>query len=64
MNIHWQSVYQWSGRPEFNPGGIIPKTQKMVLDVTLLSTQYYKVWIKGKVKQSWERNSALPYALV
>ena len=27
---------------------VIPKTQKMVLDVSLLSTQHYKIWIKGK----------------
>ena len=32
------------------PGQIIPKTQKMVLDATLLNTQYNKVWIKGKVE--------------
>ena len=36
------------------PGQVIPKTQKMVLDAALLSTQYYKVRIKGKVEQSWE----------
>ena len=29
------------------PGRVIPKTQKMVLDATLLNTQYYKVRIKG-----------------
>ena len=34
------------------PGRVIPKTQKMVLDVALLSTQHYKVRIKGKVEQS------------
>ena len=34
------------------PGRVIPKTQKMVLDASLLSTQHYKVWIKGKVEQS------------
>ena len=34
------------------PGRVIPKTQKMVLDASLLSTQHYKVRIKGKVKQS------------
>ena len=44
--------------------GSIPKTQKMVLDAPLLNTQYYKVWIKGKVGQSWERSSAFPYTLV
>ena len=36
------------------PGRVIPKTQKMVLDASLLNTQHYKVWIKGKVKQSRE----------
>ena len=36
------------------PGQVIPKTQKMVLDATLLNTQYYKAWIKGKVEQSRE----------
>ena len=44
--------------------GSIPKTQKMVLDASLLSTQHYKVRIKGKVDQSLERSSALPYTLV
>ena len=34
------------------PGRVIPKTQKMVLDASLLSTQHYKVRIKGKVEQS------------
>ena len=45
-------------------GRVIPKTQKMVLDASLLNTQHYKVRIKGKVEQSWERSSALPYTLV
>ena len=36
----------------FIPGRVIPKTQKMVLDASLLSTQHYKVRIKGKVEQS------------
>ena len=47
------------------PGRVIPKTLKMVLDASLLSvTQQYKVRIKGKVEQSRERSSALPYTLV
>ena len=46
------------------PGGVIPKTLKMVLDTSLLNTQQYKVRIKGKVEPSWERSSALPYTLV
>ena len=40
------------------------RPQKMVLDASLLNTQHYKVWIKGKVEQSKERNCALPYTLV
>ena len=36
------------------PGRVIPKTQKMVLDASLLNTQYYKVRIKGKVGESRE----------
>ena len=43
------------------PGQVIPKTQKMVLDVALLSTQHNKVRIKGKVEQSREWSSTLPY---
>ena len=46
------------------PGRVIPKTQKMVLDASLLNTQHYMVRIKGKVEQSRERISALPYTLV
>ena len=42
------------------PGRVIPKTQKMVLDATLLKTQHYKVRIEGKVEQSRERSSAPP----
>ena len=36
------------------PGRVIPKTQKMVLDASLLNTQHYKVRIKGKVEPSRE----------
>ena len=46
------------------PGQVIPKTQKMVLDTALLSTQHYKVRIKGKVEQSREWSSTLPYTSV
>ena len=41
-------------------GRVIPKTEKMVLDASLLNTQHYKIQIKGKVEQFWERSSALP----
>ena len=46
------------------PGRIIPKTLKMVLDTSLLNTQQYKARIEGKVEQSRERSSALPYTSV
>ena len=46
------------------PGRVTPRTQKMVLDTAFLNTQHYKVWIKGKVEQSRERSSALPYTMV
>ena len=39
------------------------KKKKKVVDATLLNTQHYKVRIKGKVEQSMERSSALPYTL-
>ena len=46
------------------PGWVTPKTFKMVLDTSLINTQQYKVRIKGKVEQSRERSSALPYISV
>ena len=46
------------------PGRVIPKTLKMVLDTYLLNTQQYKVRIKGKVEQSREMSSVLPYTSV
>ena len=46
------------------PGRVIPEALKMVLDISLLNTQQYKVRIKGKVEQSKERSSALPYTSV
>ena len=44
-------------------GRVIPKTLKIVQD-TSFKTQQYKVRIKGKVEQSRERSSALPYTSV
>ena len=52
-------VRQWPGRPEFKPRSSHTKDLKMVLDASLLYTQHYKVRMKGKVGQSWERSSAL-----
>ena len=45
-------------------GWVIPKIQNMLLDATLLNTQYYKVRIKSKAKQSREMSSAVPYTSV
>ena len=46
------------------PGWIPAKTPKMVLDISLVNTQHYKVRIKGKVEQSRDRSGTLPYTLV
>ena len=46
------------------PDRVIQKTQKMVLDASLLNTQHYNVWVKSKVEKSRERNRALPYTLM
>ena len=46
------------------PGRDIPKTQKMVFDTSLLNIQHYKEGIKGKMEQSREMSSTLPYTLV
>ena len=43
---------------------VILKTFKIVLDAALRNTQHYKVSIKGKVEQSREWSSALPYTSV
>ena len=44
------------------PGRVIPKTQRIELDASLLNPQHFKVWIKVKVEQSRERSSALFYS--
>ena len=46
------------------PDRVIPKTQKMILEASLLNTQHYELGVKGKVEQSMERSSALPFTLV
>ena len=54
--IRKQYIYIYSGRLFANGPGdwgsilgrVIPKTQKMVPDTSLLNTHYYKVRIKGK----------------
>ena len=43
------------------PHRVLQILKKMVLDASLLNTRQYKVRINGKVGQSKERSSALPY---
>ena len=43
------------------PYQVIPKTQKIVLDTSLLYTQHHKVQIKGIVEQSKERSGAFQH---
>ena len=45
-------------------GLVLPKTLKMVLDTSFFNTLQYKARIRGKVEQSRERSSALPYTSV
>ena len=52
-------IRQWSGRPGFNPRSSHTKDSKMVLDVTLLSTQHYKVR-RSRVKWSNPGNRVAP----
>ena len=52
---HWHMVRVFANGPGdlgSIPGRVIPKTQKMVFDTSLLNTQQYKAGIKGKVEQS------------
>ena len=58
---HRQRIVDDPGDLGSIPGRVRPKTLKMVLDTSLLKTQQYKVRIKGKVEQSRERSSTLPY---
>ena len=45
-------------------GRVIPKTQNMVLVMSLLNTQNYKVRLRCKVEQSSERSSALGFVAI
>ena len=45
------------------PGRVIAKTLKMVLETFLLNTQQYKVHIKGKVEQCWDKEYCPPLHL-
>ena len=63
MCNRWQnsvSVRQWSGRPGFNPKSSHTKDSKNGIDAALLSTQHYKVRIKGKLGVIQGMESRLP----
>ena len=57
-------VRVFAGHLGLIPDRVIPKTFKIVLDASLVNTQHYKVRIKGKVEQSWEKSSTFPYIMV
>ena len=63
-NLYYKEFLPMAQETGVITGRAIPKTQKMVLDASLLNTQHYKVYIKGKVEQSRGRSNALPYTLV
>ena len=60
----FESFRPRSGIPEFNHRSSHTKDWKIVLDAALLSTQHYKVKIKGKLEKSREWSSVLPYTTV
>ena len=61
---YWDLFAKWvEFLPMVRETRVQPKTQKMVLDTSLLNTQHYKVCIKGKVGKS-EWSKTLPYTSV
>ena len=58
------SVRQWSRRRVQSHIESYQRLQKMVLDATLLKTQYYKVRIMYELEQSQEPSSAFPYTCI
>ena len=66
LKTFWTTIVFVNGPGDWGsiPGQVIPKTQKMVLDTSLLNTQQYKVCIKGKVEQPREKSGTLAYILV
>ena len=59
-----QPIVFANGRGDLGPISGCVNDLKMVLDISLLNTQQYKVRIKFKVEQSRERSSAHPYTSV
>ena len=53
-NTFWIGIMSWvfTNGPGYQgsiPGRVIPKTKKIVLDISLLNSQHYKLRIKGNV---------------
>ena len=57
-------IYIYMIRPGFHRRSNHTKNLKMILNTSLLSTQHYKVRIKGKMEQSREGRRSLPYILL
>ena len=53
-----QSQFETGVQSQVETGVQSPKTQKMLLDTSLLNTHHYKVRFQGKVEQSRERSSS------
>ena len=56
----WLVFANGSGDRGSISGWVIPMTQKMELDASLVNTQHYKVGIKGKVEQPIEKEQRPP----
>ena len=55
---YWAVCSPTARETGFNPWSIHTKASKMVLDASLLNTQYYELGIKDKMEQSRKRSSA------
>ena len=62
-DVYFQLFVRQYNRPGFNPRSSHTKDSKMVLDISLLKSRH-KVRIKGKMEQSKEKSSTLPYTSV
>ena len=62
MHVVWPT--NWLNELSIREGRLIPKTQKIVVDDSLLNTDHNNVRIKGKVEQSSERSTTVLYTSV
>ena len=56
--LEYSSAIRWTGMQSHVES--YKRLPKMILDATLLNTQYYRVRIKVNVEQSREKRSAIP----